>query len=308
MIFSAIKGQERAARLLEGFLKNRRLPSALLLAGLDGVGKALMARELAKALVCAEPKGMEPCGACPDCLMADKGVHPDIKSVNAAYQASLRQEEAGKQRTLRVETVRHLRRDMEMESMSGGWKTAIMEEAHSLEIEAANALLKILEEPPRKTLWILTTSQKERLPKTVLSRCFCVRLAPLKESVIEKILMERGLDSDRAKSSARSSEGSASRAIELCQAQLPTLEDPLAAFAAAESLPKELYQARTSAELALFALGQNLRLKILSGRAPFSKVENALRRIQTLRSALRSNADPKAVLALACLEAQGCLS
>lgn len=280
------------------------MPSALLFTGMDGIGKTLMAKEFVRALLCRAEAGgpAASCGACPDCLSVDKGIHPDFKRVGADYQASLREEEAAKQKTLRVETIRHLRRDMEMRSLMGFWKIAVIEDAHTLEPEAANALLKILEEPPEKTLWILLTAQRERMLKTVVSRCFSVPFAPLSPATVSELLMAKGIDAARASKLCRICEGSVSRALSLDENldEYTALEsNPAAAIAAAEGLPRELYLARLKVESALYGLAQALRLKYLEGAEPFGRVEGPLRKLLALRQALASNADPRLVMILA---------
>lgn len=267
MRFPKVLGQRRADAVLDGILRTGRVPSALLFHGMEGVGKGLMAREFARALAAGES---------------------DITIVNAQYQANLREEEAVKQRTLRVDTIRHARADMQLRSLLGGWKVAVIEDAHTLEEEAANALLKSLEEPQEGALWILVTAQRELLPRTIPSRCFQVAFAPLAPAVVAKLLEERGLPA----SLAELSEGSMSRALEL--AELGPVD--------ADKLPRDLPSARVKVEQTLFALAQKLRLEHLSGRLPFSKVERPLRELRWLRSALRSNVDPRAILTLASLE------
>lgn len=304
MSFKRVQGQERALQILRGILSRGNIPSALLFAGPEGVGKALTAHEFAKTLLCrTRLSPARACGSCPDCVSIDKAIHPDVKNVNALYQASLREEDPAKQKTLRIETIRHLRKDMELVSMLGNWKIAIVEQAHTLEIEAANALLKILEEPLPETLWILTSSQKERIPKTVLSRCCAIPFAPLPGKIVEDILVKNGIDQPRAAAIAKLCEGSLSPALKLHETEYPSCltRDPLAA---ADSLPRELYLARTQVELALFALSQDLRLRHLNGLLAFGRVERPLREIDFLRQALRANADPRTVMMLACLEAQ----
>ncbi|MBI3553945.1 MAG: DNA polymerase III subunit [Elusimicrobia bacterium] len=305
MSFSKVQGQRRATKILEGFLAAERIPSALVFSGLEGVGKTLMAREFAKALLCEEKKApAEPCGDCGDCAAVDKGLHPDVQVADAAYQAGLVEGEAAKQRLLQADTLRHLRRDMELQSMLGRWKTAIVCEAHTLTEPAANVLLKSLEEPPPRTVWILVTAQKDRLPKTVLSRCFPVAFSPLARSAVEALLAQRGI-ADASRLSALS-EGSVSRALELAQMPEPSgSAGPLAPLEAADALPRELHLARTQVELALFALAQGLRAKHLRGALSFGLIERPLKELARLRQALRSNADPRTVLLLAGLQTEG---
>lgn len=262
-MFPSTRGHNRPKRRLQAFIAGDRVPSALLFHGLEGVGKSLLAREFAAAL--------------------SSGT--DIKLVDAAYQASLREEEVGKQRTLRVDTIRHLRRDMELKSLLGGWKVAIVDEAQNLEPEASNALLKILEEPPEKTLWILISPSKERLLRTVVSRCFSIPFSPLATSDVAALLRERGIP----ERFAELAEGSVGRAIKLAE-----LGDPDEA-----ALPKELYAQRTYVELALFSYGQKARQRLLAGEADSAK----LFEIDQLRRALRANVDPRSILSLAKLRA-----
>lgn len=307
MNFPRVLGQKRADAVLSALLRREQIPSALLFCGPEGTGKALMALEFAKTLLCRKrAPDQTSCSTCPDCVAVQNRSHPDVTLVNAAYQACLREEEAAKQRSLRVDTIRHLRKDMELRSLLGGWKVAIVEEAHTLELEAANALLKTLEEPQPRALWILLTSQRELLPRTIPSRCFSVPFIPLPRPAVEKILQDRGIAAARAAELAVLGEGSASRALDLSETEYPgsLTEGPLSPLKAVDGLPKELYLSRAAVERALFALGQDLRFKHLGGSRSFSSVEPALRRLVALRQALRSNADPKVVLTLACLEAQ----
>lgn len=273
MRFPKVLGQRRADAMLSALLKTGNIPSALLFHGLEGTGKGLMAREFAKALV----------GSSCDS-------HPDITLINAQYQANLREEDLVKQRTLRVDTIRHARRDMELRSLLGGWKVAVIEEAHTLEEEGANALLKTLEEPQAGALWILVTSHRDLLPRTIPSRCFSVPFAPLSPAVAAKLLAERGLPEHLAEVC----EGSMSRAIEL--AGLGPIDS--------DKLPRDLAAARVKTEQALFALAQELRLKHLRGELSFARVERPLRELRWLRSALRSNVDPRAILTVASLETE----
>ena len=308
MSFTQAEGQQRAVRLLSGLMETGRLPSALLFVGPDGVGKTLVAHDFAKALLCLSGKPGSPCGLCADCQGIDKRLHPDVKAVNQAYQTALNEGDVSKAKTLKVDTIRHLRYDMEMQSMLGRWKVAVIEEADTLEPEAANSLLKIIEEPPAQTLWILTTSQRERLPKTIPSRCFSIGFSPLPPGVVARALQRSGVASERAVRLAELCEGSVSRALQLSQSPgyPESLTDtPLSPWTAADALPREAYLARVQVESALFALAQDLRLRHLDGRLPFSRVERPLREINALRRSLKANADPRTVLTLAALDAQG---
>lgn len=307
MRFPRVRGQKRADAVLAGLLESGRLPTALLFLGMEGVGKELMARELAKALVCRE-KG---CGACADCVNIEKGMHPDVPVVNLAYQAQVMELEgtAALQPTIKVDTIRHIRSDMELRSLLGGWRVAIVPDAERLNEEAWNALLKNVEEPLPNALWVFIASRKEGIPATIVSRCFRVAFAPLPTSEVAAVLKAAGVDAERVVRLAAFSEGSASRALSLSQTGYPEaiFESPAAPAMASDKLPRELPLARAQTEQALFALAQDLRLRHLRGELPFSRVEGPLKTILGLRQALRQNVDPKAILTLAGLEAEAAL-
>ncbi|MHB2025995.1 MAG: DNA polymerase III subunit [Elusimicrobiota bacterium] len=298
-------GQDRARRALAFFFSANRVPQALLFHGPSGVGKSLAALEVASALLCGSlTRTFEPCRVCPSCAAAAGKNHPDLIMAGSAYQACLRQEEESKQRSLRVDTIRELRRAMDMKPMLGRRKIAIINDAETMEIEAANALLKILEEPPMGVVWILISSQRDRLPKTVLSRCSGVAFAPLPISAVKDILSRAGVVQYEAAAAAAG--GSVGRAMDMIRAGYPQalLNGALSPVEAADALPADLPSARTRAELVLFALSGEIERSWKSGRAALSEIVRVMREIQFLGAALRANGDPKTVVLLACLEAR----
>lgn len=308
MSFSRVLGQEPALSRLRPLLASRRLPPALLFHGPDGVGKSLAAAETAKALNCVSDRETDACGLCGSCAAFDKGADMDFKRLDLAYQAGLLGEEENKQQRVKVESVRHLIRDLELRSILGRWKIAVIPDAERLQPAASSALLKALEEPPPRTLWILTTSKRERLPGTVLSRCRPVRFRALPAAVVESILAAQGTPAEQARRLAGTCEGSpglAARMRERPQKDPSSwLADPLGPFRLAEELPKETAQARISAEHALRAIAWHAR--DAGGTESYADpgFRAFMARLESLSSALKANADPRLVVELAALELQ----
>jgi DNA polymerase III subunit delta' len=147
----------------------RRLPHALLLAGPAGLGKWMFARRLAQALLCETPEGEgDACGHCRSCRLFQAGSHPDYRVEQPA--------EEGK--AIRIDPIRELCAFLGFTAQYGGYKIALLEPADRLNLNAANSLLKTLEEPPGDCLLLLVTARPARLPATVRSRCQKVSFVP----------------------------------------------------------------------------------------------------------------------------------
>jgi DNA polymerase-3 subunit delta' len=143
-----------------------RLPHAILLHGPAGVGQAGLALWISQLVLC-EKKGDVPCGRCPSCTLFLAGNHPDFYTLEREEKASF----------IKVDQVRELCGKLTLRSFRGGNKVGIIDPADQMNIQANNALLKTLEEPPEDTLLILSVSRLDRLPRTVVSRCQKLRLA-----------------------------------------------------------------------------------------------------------------------------------
>ncbi|MEX2536464.1 MAG: DNA polymerase III subunit gamma/tau [Trueperaceae bacterium] len=157
--FAEVVGQEHVKDVLLAALQRGRPSHAYLFSGPRGVGKTTTARLLAMALNCEADVGVgRPCGKCDGCRMVREGHHPDVIELDAASNNS-------------VDDVRDLREKTNLVSMRGGTRVWILDEAHMLSKAAANALLKTLEEPPPGLVFVLATTEPEKLPSTVLSRC-----------------------------------------------------------------------------------------------------------------------------------------
>ncbi|MBI3549110.1 MAG: AAA family ATPase [Elusimicrobia bacterium] len=310
MSFARLQGQDRALDRLRGLLKSRRIPPALLFHGPPGVGKATAAIQFAKALNC-EAGGADACDQCASCASADKGLDMDLKRLDSAYQAGVLGEEVEKQQHLKIDSVRHLIKDMEMRSMTGRWKTAVVCDAHTLQAAAANALLKSLEEPPPRATWILVTDRRDALLPTISSRCHAFPFAALSEPIVTGILKDRGVPAAEAKVLAAMSEGSPGRALSFFERKLPDpatwAADPLAPFRLAEELPRELHLSRPLVDDHLHRMAWHLRLELAGGTAAASReprLRKAVDSIDQLRRRLRSNVDPRLTIELAAIELQ----
>lgn len=144
-----------------------RLPHALLLIGQDGLGKRILAERLAAALLCEQPGADgRPCGHCSACGWLQADTHPDL--------LLLEPEETGK--AIKVDQVRRLCRELGMTSHGGRYKIAIVHPADAMNVNAANSLLKTLEEPTDSTLLVLLSAAPGRLPATIRSRCQRVQI------------------------------------------------------------------------------------------------------------------------------------
>lgn len=283
MSLSDVQGQDRALGVLRRLLATRKVPPGLLFHGPEGVGKRTAAFAFAKALNCL--KGGDGCPApapgtpppCASCSAADRRMDPDLELVDGAYQGALREEDAAKQKALRIDTVRHVVRKLETRSLEGRWKAAVIDDAHRLTEDGANAMLKSLEEPPERTVWILVTHRPSELLATIRSRCQPLAFAARAGAPV-------------------SPEGAVD------PGQWPS--DPMAPFTLAESLPRELHLSRPRADAVIAQAANWLRRE--RGIAGFASapVRFVLRDLEALRGALRRNADPRLVVELAVVRVQ----
>ena len=154
-----VVGQEHVKDVLRPALERGRIGHAYLFSGPRGVGKTTTARLIAMTVNCDDHSGaVKPCGKCESCKMVMSGRHPDVLEIDAASNNS-------------VDDVRDLREKVALQPMRGDKKVYILDEAHMMSKSAFNALLKTLEEPPSHAVFILATTEPERLPPTILSRC-----------------------------------------------------------------------------------------------------------------------------------------
>ena len=218
-MFDELTGNERVKAALKRMLVADRLPVALLFTGEEGIGKKRFALEVARALNCRMPKGEEACGVCSSCTRiarlnypqrddADEWTqiiwtdHPDVGLVVAP------------KRVLRVEQMRQIEKEANYRPFEGKARVFLIDEADKLNDASANALLKVLEEPPRTSYLILITARPAMLLPTILSRCQMIRFSPLTPAEIETHLTKNKLvDNKTARLRARASGGSIGRAL-----------------------------------------------------------------------------------------------
>jgi DNA polymerase-3 subunit delta' len=191
------RGQDRAVAEIGSMIRGRA-PHAVLLVGPGSVGKTTLAMDLAAGLLCqaADPES-RPCRACRSCRMLASGNHPDLHRL--APEGPGGQVRIGKSENPEPGTVRHLISEVALLAVEGGARVAIVEQAHRLNDDAQNALLKLLEEPPAGVVLILCADDEECLLPTVRSRCVRVRLGSVPVRQVETWLVELGLaDAPRA--------------------------------------------------------------------------------------------------------------
>jgi DNA polymerase-3 subunit gamma/tau len=187
--FAELVGQEHVVKALRNALDSGRVHHAFLFTGTRGVGKTTIARTFAKSLNCETGVSSEPCGHCPVCLEVDAGRFVDLVEIDAASHTG-------------VDDVRELIESAQYAPARGRYKVFLIDEVHMLSKNAFNALLKTLEEPPEHVRFLLATTDPQKLPVTVLSRCLQFNLRRLRPEEIsgqmERILLAEGIGPDPA--------------------------------------------------------------------------------------------------------------
>ena len=182
--FAEVRGQPVPVRILQNCLRQNKLPQSLLLSGSYGSGKTTVARLTAKAANCTDIYDAEPCNTCASCLAMNAGTNNDVVEIDAASNG-------------RVDDVRKLVDDLAIAPQISKYVVYILDEVHQLSRDAFDALLKALEEPPAHVLFMLATTEVDKIPKTVASRCMRLDFRPIPlveiKASLEQIALAEGI-------------------------------------------------------------------------------------------------------------------
>lgn len=201
-----VVGQRQLTDNLKNALKYKKISHAYLIQGEKLSGKMMTADLFARALQCEAEEGIKPCNQCRSCRQAINGNHPDIIYV-----------EHEKPNVISVDNIRQqINGDIAIKPYSGPYKIYIMDEAEKMNVQAQNALLKTLEEPPEYAVLLLLAARAEAMLQTILSRCVVLNIKPVPDDMIKKHLMSKVQIPDyRASVCASFARGNVGRAIEL---------------------------------------------------------------------------------------------
>ena len=313
MSFSSILGHETIISGLKGTFERQRVSHAYLFSGPKGVGKARVAEAFIQLLSCTEPsEHLDPCGECRTCRLLAKGTHPDLRSL----------EPDG--RFIKIDQIRELTRSLRYPPVEAKTRAVLIDGAEAMHEAAANALLKTLEEPSARTVFILITDQPNALLATIRSRCQQIRFTALsRDHVREWLSAEKNLTGDKADELAAMSGGSLRKAENLLDPEMTSLRqrwlDALSQLAHISptqllELANELSAAKAAIPSALDALRIGLRDSLLrsagaseeqltfrqtrADQLPILRTEDALTALELIHDseiALRGNVNPRMV-------------
>ena len=207
MNFSDIIGQSTLVNYLKTILSSGKIAHSYIFIGPRGIGKKTISNIFAKALVCYEKK-QEPCNICQSCRQFESGNHPDVYRV------------ISDKKTIGVDSIRDMQSDIKIKPFQGDRKIYIIDKADTMTVQAQNALLKTLEEPPKYAVIILLADNTSSLLPTVLSRCQLIKIPRLSPTHIAKIVEKKlGVSQEQALVYAKLSEGLPGKALELAGSQ-----------------------------------------------------------------------------------------
>lgn len=203
-MWSTIIGHKREIGQLKQAILGRNIPHAYLFSGIEGTGKHLVAKAAAKALLCSDlKKDLAPCENCSNCHKFNNLSHPDFLEIKPENME------------ITIGLIRDVKNRMKFSPSEAKKRVIIIDPAETMNQNAANAALKILEEPPENNHFFLITSAPDRLLPTIISRCQKITFSPLLIDEIEAFLIKGGLSKEDARLNAGMSEGSINMALSL---------------------------------------------------------------------------------------------
>ena len=259
MIYELI-GQTTIAERFRKLIGTQRIGSAYLFAGPEGAGKASMALNLAARLLCQNPQDGIACGECPSCQKMKHLNHPNLHLIHAmprgknpsendpyaglteADFTALQDERDALTRDpyrginipgasqILIASIRHIKKELAMKPAESGRQVVLVLQAEQANIQALNSLLKILEEPPARTTFILTTSALDVIPATIRSRCQIVKFNPVPDKQLVDYLISKGQDDSNAQRIARLSGGNVQQAKALMDADFSEVDATILDF------------------------------------------------------------------------------
>jgi DNA polymerase-3 subunit delta' len=282
--FAGVLGHDYAREGLWRSLSEGRLHHATLIHGLSGVGKRTLAETVARTLLCATPR-LGPCGNCSHCRRSAENIHPDLVIIgrddvlgideeligHADDRVKDKKERVGK--IIDVDYMRGLGAWLSRKAWEAKRRVAVIVDAERMNVNGANAFLKSLEEPAPGAVVLLTSSSPSFLRPTIRSRCASVRLSGVGQGLIERRLVEEGIDSEEARQRAQASGGSLAKALQ----SRPPLEE-------LRDLILKRFSGGPDAELAAFAASSMAGLKEADRDEVLHLLATLLRDIAVLQS------------------------
>ena len=223
MRFAEIFGQDRVIQQLQTAHDSGRMHHAMLLCGQDGIGKRTLGKVLANLLLCELPTQDGPCLSCGSCHRFSEGNHADFIAVGLQ-----KKRDGTEEKMIKVDQIRTVQRALALKSFEGGYRVLMITDADRMNPSTANALLKTLEEPPPKTIFILTTNAANALLPTVISRCQTLRLSPLSADALTQIAQKNfTVKAEELVDLVNYADGSASRLVHLMENEVAEVRDTM---------------------------------------------------------------------------------
>ncbi len=243
MPFHDVIGHERPKAILQTALRHDRVAHAYLLHGDDGIGKKLLALRFAQAINCESGDGLDACGACRSCRQFETRTHPDFlviepdRGLEEIDGELVKPDREVANPQIKIEQIREVEHAVVYQPLVGRKKMIIIDEADRMTLQAANALLKTLEEPPGHSVLLLVCSRPSALPATVRSRCQVIRFAPPARTQVEAALvLKRELPPADARLLALASQGRIGHALAMDLKETRKKQDEYSALVSPGSL------------------------------------------------------------------------